>query len=138
MPNKKVVHRYIDEVVNQGHYDRIPELLAPQFLLHFPGYASAVERASLPAFLGKIHNAFPDFHLHVHDLVAEGEHVVAIVAQTGTHQGEYLGAPATGKTFEVPMQIVYRIWDGKITDSHPLFDRLEILEQLGVWHRPRP
>ena len=48
-------------------------------------------------FFGMVHQAFPDLHAEVHDVIAEGELVAARVTYTGTHQGEFVGIPATGK-----------------------------------------
>ena len=59
--------------------------------------------------------------------------MVALTNQFGTHQGDYLGMPPTGKKYEEPGHVLYRLHHGKIAEVRPIFDRLDIMEQLGIW-----
>jgi hypothetical protein len=61
--------------------------------------------------------AFPDFHIAVDDLIAEDDRVSARITQQATHQGEFLGIPATGKQVTLRGIAIYRIEKGKIVEA---------------------
>jgi len=61
---------------------------------------------------------------------------VARVRATGTHQGEFLGMPATGKAIRTQAIQIFRFADGKIVESWAARDDLGTLKQLG--HLPAP
>ena len=92
--NKQAARRFHEEVINGRNLDALDELLAPDGVDHTFGSRNPEQAKQ---FFGMIHQAFPDLHAEVHDVIAEGELVAARVTYTGTHQGEFLGIPATGK-----------------------------------------
>jgi predicted ester cyclase len=83
-------------------------------------------------FFGMVHQAFPDLHAEVHDVIAEGELVAARVSYTGTHQGEFLGIPATGKQTTTNGVDLFRIQDGRQAEHGGGPDTLSLPMQLGV------
>jgi predicted ester cyclase len=80
-------------------------------------------------------SAAPDFRYHVEQLIGEGDKVAALVSftgtQTGTHHIAGRSFPPSNRTFNVAEMFVFRIADGKITESWAVWDRLSLLEQLG-------
>jgi steroid delta-isomerase-like uncharacterized protein len=77
--------------------------------------------------------AFPDFHLRIDDLVAEGDKVVVRWTFTGTQHGPLADVPASGKRVDVPNGIaIYRLAAGRITEGHFAWNKYELLQQLGV------
>ncbi len=76
--------------------------------------------------------AFPDIHLTIDDLVAEGDRVVMAFTLTGTQFGPWRGVPATGNSVKWPIVDVYTVTDGKIAALHRGADNLLLLTQLGV------
>jgi hypothetical protein len=60
-----------------------------------------------------IHQAFPDLHAEVHDVIADGDLVAARVTYTGTHQGEFVGIPATGRKTTTNGVHFFRMQDGR-------------------------
>src|SRR5437868_10013951 len=95
--NKAVARRFLDEIMGKGNLAAIPEVIAPNWVNNDPslppmrGYAGAQQLAMI--FRGGL----PDFHVALDDLVAEGDKVAFHIDVTGTHTGELLGVPATGK-----------------------------------------
>ncbi len=79
---------------------------------------------------------FPDFHVTIEDIIAEGDRVCVRMKVTGTHQSEYRGIAPTGKKMEVRGVQIYRIVDGKVvegwTDYNFYPDQLDVLMKLGV------
>jgi steroid delta-isomerase-like uncharacterized protein len=77
-------------------------------------------------------NAFPDFRAVIHDLIAEDDKVVTRKTFDGTHEGELLGIPPTGKEVTIELIDILRVADGKITDHWSVVDQLGLMQQLGV------
>ena len=75
---------------------------------------------------------FPRYELIADDMIAEGDKVAVHARFEGTHQGELMGIPPTGKEVSVPFMITYRIAEGKIVQHWMSFDRMALMEQLGV------
>ena len=66
--------------------------------------------------------AFPDLHVTVEDLIAEGDKVVARNTVTGTHQGEYMGRPPTGKPVTYDEIFILRFANGRIAEMWGIVD----------------
>ena len=81
--------------------------------------------------------AFPDFQLVEEDMFAAGDRVAVRFRFTGTHLGEFLGTPATGKRVDYQSYEIYRIADGKIAEEWICSDLLTILTQIGALERGR-
>ena len=76
--------------------------------------------------------AFPRYELLADDMIAEGDQVVVRARFRGTHNGEMMGIPPTGKQADVPFIIIYRIAEDKIVEHWMSVNQLELLQQLGV------
>jgi steroid delta-isomerase-like uncharacterized protein len=131
--NKEIVRRYFEEVINQGRLAAADQLFAADFGAA-RGAAGAVRgpaRARHTAMLFR--SAFPDVHFEVGDLIAEGDVVVVRVTFEGTHRGEFLGIPPTGRHVRISGVELARLRDGKIVEEgwHH-YDELQLLRQLGV------
>ena len=129
--NMNVTHRFIDDVVNGKHPESIEELTSPAYRLHFPGQPP-LDRDGQLKMGTELRAAFSDFFVHLDDVVAMRDGVAFLIRMTGTHSGTFQGMAATGKKIDVPGQVFFRLKDGKIIEDRPLFDRMTLLEQLGV------
>jgi predicted ester cyclase len=78
------------------------------------------------------YTAFPDGHAALEDLIAEGDKVVWRYTFRGTHQGEFMGVPATGKVVTYTGIIISRIAGGKFVEDWESFDALGLMQQLGA------
>ncbi len=76
--------------------------------------------------------AFPDINFTIEDMVAEGDKVVARWTLRGTHLGEFIGIPPTGKQVAVSGVIIHRLAGGKIVEDWALRDSLGLMRQLGL------
>jgi steroid delta-isomerase-like uncharacterized protein len=130
--NKQVVREFIDEILNRQRVELVEKFLAPDYKLYFPGAPEPTTRETFPQFIATFPAAFPDFQIAVETFVAEGDDVAVRFVLKGTHRGEFMGIPATGKKVEVPGHVFFRLRDGKIVEDRPIFDRALLLEQLGV------
>jgi hypothetical protein len=79
-----------------------------------------------------LHEAFPDLHISIEDLIAEGDKVVTRERITGTHRGNYMGLPATGKKVAYNEIIIARFANGRIVETWGVVDVLSLMKQLGA------
>ena len=87
-------------------------------------------------WISPFQSAFPDFEMEIVDLIAEDDKVVARFKCSGTHLGEWLGVPATGRRFENVDEIyIFTVQDGKLVSALGVEDNLSRLRQLGVLPR---
>jgi steroid delta-isomerase-like uncharacterized protein len=134
--NKALVRRLFDEVMNTGNFAPLDELFADDFLNYFPGTPAALDRAGWEHNVTLFRTAFPDLHFTVEALVAEGDTVAVAFHVQGTHQGAFQGIAPTGHRLTLPCHVLFRCADGKIVEDRPIFDRLDLLEQLGAIPAP--
>jgi steroid delta-isomerase-like uncharacterized protein len=100
------------------------------YVQHAP--VAAQGRAGLRQFVLELRRAFPDLVLEVKDLVAEGDRVVARVEGRGTHEGEFLGVPATGRATVGRSIDIFRIEGGQLAEHWDVLDVYGLLAQLGA------
>jgi len=130
--NKAIFLRAVDELWNQGNLAVADELYATDFVNHDPSYPNVTELESYKGWVVETHTAIPDFHIEIHDMVAEGDKVAARWTMTGTHQGEALGIPPTGKQITQTGMNIHRFAGGKIVEAWWSHDLLALLQQLGA------
>lgn len=133
--NKQLSRRWFEEVWNKRRGEAIDEMFAAD------GVAHGVDPADLnPAagpepfrvFWRVFCGAFPDFYVTVEDVIAEGDKTAVRISFRGTHRGNDLGAPATGK-FVVGTGMTFIRWrDGQIVEGWNEFDALGVFLQAGV------
>ena len=130
--NKAVVRRLIEDHWNGKNAALVGEVFAPTASLETPnGVLAGLEGASF--LLQAYATAFPDFHIAIEELIAEDDEVVARWTFTGTHDGPFVGIPATGKPVNAPNGIgIFRLADGKVTTGHFAWNMYLVLQQIGA------
>ena len=119
--NKQLVRRFVTEAVSAHNVDVLDEVAAGDF-------AQAAKRWVQP-----FQSAFPDFRMDIVELIGESDTVVAHFKCSGTHLGQWLGIPATGRRFEGVDEIyIFRIADGRLVSAIGVEDNLARLRQLGT------
>ena len=84
------------------------------------------------------YDAFPDMHVTIDDMVAEGDKVAARVTITGTHKGKFMGIPPTNKKVTFSLIVISRYTGGKIVEDHGEYNALDLMRQLGLKEIPTP
>ncbi len=133
--NKSLIRRYYEEVLNGGKVALLDELAVPDYDEHspFPGQPNGVE--GLKARVGAIVGSFrPRFTLN--ELVAEADTVVAYWTNTGTHQGEFMGIPPSGRTVTISGVDIHRLRGGRMAEHWHVIEQLQMLQQLGAIPAP--
>ncbi len=129
--NKAVVRRLVEEGYNQGRVAIAGALLAPDFVGHGPTGA-AFGRDEWRQALLILRTTFPDYHLTIEDLVAEGDRVVWRWTMRGTDRGGLAGRPPTGKEASRCGINIERLRAGKIVETWTSSDHTPMLQALGI------
>lgn len=134
--NKAIVRRYVEEAVNQHNLEVLDEIFAPDFIDRTapPDQASGIE--GLKQFFAMMDSGFPDFHVTVEDLIAEGDRVAVRFIFNGTHQGEFMGIAPTGEQVTMQGIDILRIADSRIVELWGQEDMLGMMQQLGAIPAP--
>lgn len=115
-----VVRRFLDEL--QAGTDRA----AIAALVSDPGLRTRVT---------SFHTAFPDLRVATHLLIARDDLVAVHLTGRATHQGTFQGVPPTGRPWSATCTAIYRVTDGRISESWVDWDKLAIVEQIGGFTR---
>ena len=126
-----LVHRVFNEVVNEKNLDLLVDLFAEDYVDHGP-MGDVRGRDNVKALFGGFFQAVPDLRCEVSHLIEQGDTVGWIVTSTGTHTGDGLGFPATGKEFTTVSANLGRYRDGKIIEHWSEQGMFPMLVQLGV------
>lgn len=132
--NKQIVRRIYDELWNERKLEVADEVIAAEGYVNYDTGLSPVPASPehMKQTVRMVTAAFPDNHHEVEDVIAEGDRVVARVALTGTHEGEFMGIPPTGRKIAVNEIHVYRLENGKAVEHRVGRDDLGAMRQLGV------
>ena len=127
-----VVRQNTEEVQGEGNWDLFEELFADDFLDHTPQPGTTPDKDGVRVLYKRLRVAFPDFRPEIHWQVAAGDLVTTYKTYHGTHQGGFLGIPATGKKVSFYTVDAMRVVDGKITEHWGVATLLDLMQQLGV------
>jgi len=134
--SNKATFRRLCDAVNTGDAEliskTIDELAAPDMLIRTPLPIEATGAQAAKQVWAMLLRGLPDLHLTIEDLIAEGDKVVARNSITGTHQGEYMGLPPTGKSITYNEIFIVRFAGGRIAETWGVVDVLSQMKHLGV------
>jgi len=129
--NKTLVRRFYEDAFNQRNLALVNELCSTTHVFHNPP-TTLHGREEFKQLLSVYLTAFPDARFTVEDEIAEGEKVTSRYTFRGTHQGELMGIPPTGKQVTVTGIIINRIAGGQAVEGWLNFDALGLLQQIGA------
>jgi steroid delta-isomerase-like uncharacterized protein len=125
--------RRLYDLINAGDIDGFASHLAVDFVEHEVTPGLAPTKDGVKTFFQMQRAAFPDLHMNVEDVVASGEKGVARVRYTGTHRGDFMGMPATGKSVDVQLIDMFRFGeDGLVHEHWGVIDLMAMMQQLGL------
>jgi steroid delta-isomerase-like uncharacterized protein len=135
--NKVLVRQMVEEVFNRGNMSLADKFLAPDFVEREelpPGVPRG--REGVKQLTAMFRSAFPDFKATIDDIIAEGDKVVIRQTWTGTHKGEFMGMPPTGKRMSIGVIDIIRIAEGKFVEHWGQMDSMGMMQQLGAMPAP--
>lgn len=131
--NKKLVHRFFDEFWNRGDFTKADEIMANDYTVYPLGSATPITSAeAVRGFILSMRAAFPDLHIRMDDMLLDGDEAAVRSTVKGTHLGEYVGAPPTGKPVTVESISIIRFANGRIVEAWSASDNLSLMQQLGL------
>jgi steroid delta-isomerase-like uncharacterized protein len=130
--NAAIVRRFVDEVITQGKIDLAAEYVWDDVVEQVPLPAQGPGLDGLKDILHGMRAGFPDIVFSIEEQVSEGDRVASRFEWTGTHQGEFMGIPATGRPVRVWGVVIDRLVDGRIKETRILMDTLGLMGQLGA------
>jgi steroid delta-isomerase-like uncharacterized protein len=130
--HKARIRAFIDRVLTAGEIDATGDYFHADVVeeVPFPGQGPGLH--GLTETLTHLRRAFPDMHWRVEEQIAEDTRVLTRFRWSGTHQGEFLGIPATNRVVRVWGMVIDRFEGDKITSTRILMDTVSLLQQLGV------
>ncbi len=133
----EVTMRRLYELISAGDIDGFGEHVADGFVEHeeLPGLEPSKE--GVKQMFRMYRTAFPDLRMEAEDVLVSGDKVVARARATGTHQGEFMGMPATGRRVDVQLIDIIRFGDDGLALEHwGVLDALGMMQQLGAIPAP--
>ena len=136
--NKTIARNWFEEVWNKKSAAAVETMMSPQCVVHGLGQdgQDLVGPAGFKPFQQAFVSAFPDLRIEVGDVIEEADRVVVRFTATGTHSGDGLGFPATGRRMRVDGITIARIENGVLTEGWNIFDAMGMLQQLGALPPP--
>ncbi|MFN2197427.1 MAG: ester cyclase [Anaerolineales bacterium] len=131
--NKALFRRFVEEFFNQGNIGLVDEIVKPNFAEREelpPGFPTG--REGVKQLTMVLRTAFPDFKATIEDMIAEGDKVVVRMTWRGTHKGEFLGVPPSGKSVSFEVIDIVRFEGGKFAEHWGLWDSTKMMQQIGA------
>jgi steroid delta-isomerase-like uncharacterized protein len=135
--NIEMSERFVEQAFNARNLDVVDELVADDYVTHdVPGAASIEGKDAYRDYIASIHAGFSDLAATVTTCFGQDDLVCTRTDYRGTHDGEFMGVPATGKPVEISGTTITRIEDGKMVETWANVDTLGLLQQVGVVDLP--
>lgn len=133
--NKATVRR-LHDATNSGDQEliskAIDELVEPEAVIRTPLPIGATGAEALKEVFARLVRVFPDLEVTIEDLIAEGDKVVSRNTVTGTHLGDYMGHPPTGRRVTYNEIFIFRFAGGRIAETWGVVDVFAQMRQVGV------
>ena len=130
--HEDLLRSYITDVWEEGNPEAVARFAADGYLRHRSPTASPLDLDAQIERLRGFRRAFPDMTIEVNDVVASGDLIAFRGTMRGTHSGEFLGVPATGRAVTAGLLDLIRVEDGRIAEQWGGPDTYDLLTQLGA------
>jgi steroid delta-isomerase-like uncharacterized protein len=134
--NERVVEAFLQDVINEHNGDHAINYMNPGMQWSGGTVGTVTGRANVAGLFAGVVAAFPDAHITINDIFAQGDQVVVRVVVSGTQEGPILGIPASGRFVQWDGVDVYRLSDGKISNIWAGDDWTAILNDTGTYKAP--
>jgi steroid delta-isomerase-like uncharacterized protein len=136
--NAAIVRAFVDDVITKGNIEAADQYAWDDVVeqVPLPGQGPGLE--GLKDILRAMRTGFPDIVFSIQEQISEQDKVASRFVWTGTHNGEFLGIPATGRPVRVWGIVIDRLEAGRIKDTRIIMDTLGLMAQLGVFPPPPP
>jgi predicted SnoaL-like aldol condensation-catalyzing enzyme len=129
-----VVRRFIKDVFVDGRVEAVDALVTPDFRSHpLPGSGPEVMQAAIQ----RVAQALTGPSMTIEDIFGEGDRVAVRLTSRATQSGEFMGMPATGRTYEIEELHIFRVEGDRIAEHWHQMDAFGMLRQLGAMPSPK-
>lgn len=126
------VRKGMGEVWNNGKWELAVESYHDDIVVHTPTHPHPLHgRDEFKEMWSDLHTGYPDFHIDIHDIFADGDKVAVRFTMTGTNTGPLSGMPATGKPVTIKELGLFRFRGERIEEIWFMTDSMAIGKQLG-------
>jgi len=130
--NHRTMQRFV-AFINSASESLATELISPDALFYVPGRPDPMQGpCGYLSIIAMMRSGFPDIQWTLEDMVSDGDKIAARFTMRGTHQGVFLGVPATGKTIQAQAINFYHLADGRFVREYGQPDTLAIMAQIGA------
>ncbi len=133
--NKGIVRKFIELSV-AGDETGLENLLDSRALLHHAGMPD-LNVKNYRLLDENNHKGFPDMRWTIDELIAEGDYVVARTTWRGTHRGQWQNISPSNKQVVLPMVLIFRLSNGRISELWAEYDQLNLMVQIGAAKAPQ-
>jgi steroid delta-isomerase-like uncharacterized protein len=130
-PHETALRRLIDQAWNRGHLAVVDEIVAAGYSAHDPTMAREPAPDGFKKVVELFRAAFPDLRYSIEDVIEAGDRIALRFVAAGSHGGEFLGIPPTGRAVEIQGIAIYRFESGRIVEGWFQWDALGLMRQLG-------
>ena len=135
--NKALILKWYEEL-DKANIDACMEMFSPDFLWYAPSNSpTPMSKKKSQEYMIEGSKAFPKMIHKIEEIMTAGDKVIARTVDYLTHEGEYLGIPATGKKIEFSVIIIFQVKDGKIVEIREEVDLLGAFQQVGMEPKPK-
>jgi steroid delta-isomerase-like uncharacterized protein len=133
----ELIQRFYDEMLGEGNIDKLDELVTDDVVDHQLGLPGQPEgKEGVVFFVNALRSAFSDIKATIGPSVASGDMAAARVTLMGKHTGDWMGVPATDRSFEISSIDIIRIEDGKCAEHWGVTDNMALMVQIGALPEP--
>lgn len=126
--NKALVRRFIKEIFEQGQLEAVDELCADDFIGHTWGNA---DKEGLKAAMARVAQGLADAKFSIEDEIGEGDRVSVRVTASARHVGEFMGMPASGRSYKIGEIHIFRVREGRVSEHWHQFDAAGLMKQVS-------
>jgi steroid delta-isomerase-like uncharacterized protein len=130
--NIAIVRKFFDVGPSKGDIAAADALLHPEFSLHTPLPTPGPAIEEMNTVITTCRAAFHGLHVTIDDIMADGNKVIARFTARGTHNGEFMSVPPTGKAITLTAIEIFRVKDGKIVELWGEVNMMGLMQQLGM------
>jgi steroid delta-isomerase-like uncharacterized protein len=134
--NKALARRVVEEVWNRGNVGVVDETFAADYTENNPRPGQEPGIDGYKGGVTMMRTAFPDLHLDLQEIIAEGDRVAIRYTLHGTHDGELMGLPPSGNSVSSDGMVFARIGDGRVVERWGVQDMFALLQQIGALPGP--
>ena len=129
--NKALVRRYMEQAWNVGNLNVLDELDSPNLKRYMSAASAPIDAAGQKQRIVGLRTVFPDIHVTIDDMIAEGDRVTVRMTARGTQKVAFMGIPPTGKQMTVTAIDIFRVENGKFVEHWGGPDTMDLVQQLG-------